>query len=179
MTTADRHLGLKLIALALVVTIFATLLPQRTVFWAEDAITPQDVMPTYDYTDYPIDFTEEGELSNKKIDEYNTDHKNEKKENRAFLITSTYYFSGDYTATYNYCKNLSSERNLYCLLNYNCFQITWNAMAESNKAFTKKHYFIPNNHMIEIFYLSDRFVQPYSVSFFASQNHTHSFLSFK
>jgi RHS repeat-associated protein len=111
--------------------------------------------------------------------EYNTNHKKEKKENRAFLITSTYYFSGDYTATYNYCKKISSERNLYRLLNYNCFQITWNAMAESNKAFTKKHYFIPNNHMIEIFYLSDRFVQPYSVSFFASKNHTHSFLSFK
>ena len=45
MITAKRHLGLKLIALALVVTIFATLLPQRMVFWAEESEISQTVLP--------------------------------------------------------------------------------------------------------------------------------------
>ena len=42
MTTANRHLGLKLVALALVVTIFAALLPQLMVFWAEESDIPQN-----------------------------------------------------------------------------------------------------------------------------------------
>ena len=42
MTTANRHLGLKLVALALVVTIFAALLPQRIEFWAEESDIPQN-----------------------------------------------------------------------------------------------------------------------------------------
>ena len=45
MITVKRRLGLKLIALALVVTIFATLLPQRMVFWAEESEISQTVLP--------------------------------------------------------------------------------------------------------------------------------------
>ena len=42
MTIANRHFGLKLVALALVVTIFAALLPQLMVFWAEESDIPQN-----------------------------------------------------------------------------------------------------------------------------------------
>ncbi len=41
MNTSNRHFGLKLIALTLVITIFATLLPSRMVFRAEDGTVPQ------------------------------------------------------------------------------------------------------------------------------------------
>ena len=47
MTTVNRHLGLKLIALALVVTIFATLLPQRMVFGAEKSDIPYNTNHIY------------------------------------------------------------------------------------------------------------------------------------
>ena len=52
MTTANRHLGLKLIALLLVITIFATLLPQRMVFWAEESDIPQMISPEAEF-DFP------------------------------------------------------------------------------------------------------------------------------
>ena len=52
MTTANSHLGLKLIALLLVITIFATLLPQRMVFWAEESDIPQMISPEAEF-DFP------------------------------------------------------------------------------------------------------------------------------
>ena len=63
MTATNRHFGLKLVAIALVVTIFATLLPQRQVFWAEDSTAPQAVLPT-DTEDLIVDFTEEATANN-------------------------------------------------------------------------------------------------------------------
>ena len=59
MTATNKHFGLKLVAIALVVTIFATLLPQRQVFWAEGTDAPQMFS-----TDAGLDFTE-------SIDPYN------------------------------------------------------------------------------------------------------------
>ena len=60
MSTASKHFGLKLIALTLVVTIFATLLPARMVFRAEDGNVPQIEMPSTD----PDILTEEPAVNN-------------------------------------------------------------------------------------------------------------------
>ncbi len=59
MSIANRHFGSKLIALTLVVTIFATLLPSRMVFWAEDGQAPQFANPEYDTGSMTDTFTEE------------------------------------------------------------------------------------------------------------------------
>ncbi|MBP5631895.1 MAG: hypothetical protein J6Y21_03945 [Clostridia bacterium] len=67
MSTANKNFGLKLIALTLVVTIFATLLPSQMVFWAEDSIVPQVISPSNDPDDFTVDLTDEP-VSNNIVD---------------------------------------------------------------------------------------------------------------
>ena len=49
MITVNRHLGLKLVALILVITIFTTLIPRHMVFWAEENDAPQTDFPASGY----------------------------------------------------------------------------------------------------------------------------------
>ena len=68
MNQNSKNKGIKMIAILLVITIIATLLPMRVVVRAELLTNPQAVTPEYDpieFTDFP---TQEGELSNNKID---------------------------------------------------------------------------------------------------------------
>ena len=67
MTATNRHFGLKLIAIALVITIFATLLPQRQVFWAEGTNAPQMFSPDAGLDPFQNDLTEE-QTGNEQID---------------------------------------------------------------------------------------------------------------
>ena len=56
---------------------------------------------------------------------------------RADLITDIRYFEGDYTDTLNYLRKLEAEAstNDYHLLNNNCVQNTWKALAVSDERF--------------------------------------------
>ena len=64
MGTANRHFGLKLIALTLVVTIFTTLLPSHMSFWAENSSASQALMPSDDSITIPAELTEEPSANN-------------------------------------------------------------------------------------------------------------------
>ena len=67
MTTANRHIGSKLVAMVLVVTIFATLLPRRTLFWAEESGILQTDSPAADLVPFQDDLIEE-QVDKEQID---------------------------------------------------------------------------------------------------------------
>ena len=64
MIITKRHLGLKLIAAVLVITIFATLFPQRMVFWAEDGNSLQPAILSDELNTVPGDIAEELSANN-------------------------------------------------------------------------------------------------------------------
>lgn len=77
-------------------------------------------------------------------------------------ITSTIYFDGDYGATYNYLDNLrDSDKEYHFLLN-NCVQISWMAMAQSDRRFTMATCsVIPNRSYVEILHFKNFTVSEY------------------
>ena len=77
---------------------------------------------------------------------------NENAEERAFKITSTAYFKGDYTATFNYLQKLkNSPREKYHLLRNNCVQQSILAMRESDSRFNREFSMLPNNAALGVF----------------------------
>ena len=93
--------------------------------------------------------------------------------NRAKKVTTTYYFSGDYTETLNTIQEWLSEEDHYQLLTDNCVQRCITAMGKSNSSFTMLSYTIPNHAMMSVFYRSDNSApNPWS---FPSK--THSYLT--
>ena len=54
---------------------------------------------------------------------------------RASEITKTYYFEGDYTATYHKAKEMSTSNDKYYLLSKNCSQQTLRAFGASDSRF--------------------------------------------
>ncbi len=71
---------------------------------------------------------------------------------RSQYVTGTYYFEGDYSATYDYLskmaereENKSGSLGKYYLLTKNCAQVTWEALAQSNVRLQENSCpFIPN-----------------------------------
>lgn len=68
MNQNSKNKGIKMIVILLVITIIATLLPMRVAVRAELLTEPQAVTPAYDPIEHPDYLTEEGELSNSRID---------------------------------------------------------------------------------------------------------------
>ena len=66
---------------------------------------------------------------------------------RAGLITSTYYFEGDYTATYRKAVRIAESGEDYRVLSNNCLQKTLSAFLESNSNFA---YIIGNNILNDV-----------------------------
>ena len=62
---------------------------------------------------------------------------------RALKITRSYYYKGDYTKTYEYCKSVAKVSDDYNLITYNCVQVTCDALAQSDRRFSIKT-LIPN-----------------------------------
>lgn len=63
-----KNTGIKAIAILLIITMIATLLPARMVIWAEDGVVPQIVTPTYGPNGLPLDFAEQEMSKNNTID---------------------------------------------------------------------------------------------------------------
>ena len=59
---------------------------------------------------------------------------------RADKITESYYFVGDYTATYNKARDYSKSDEEYKLITNNCVQKTLNAFCDSDSRFTQVSY---------------------------------------
>lgn len=59
---------------------------------------------------------------------------------RADKITETYYFVGDYTATFNKAKEYSKSGEEYKLITNNCAQKTINAFYDSDPRFSQVAY---------------------------------------
>ncbi len=87
-------------------------------------------------------------------------------------ITATYYFKGDYTATYNWLKEKEKEENLYQLLTDNCVQVVISAMQQSDSHFDRSFSNIPNHVEISVW-----FMQPFTpaVNPWSHPNATHNY----
>ena len=75
---------------------------------------------------------------------YNMEHTNDKLGDRSHYINKTYLFLGDYSATFDYCYYMADSKTRYSVLFNNCGQVSWNAMAKSNSAFSGIPCAIPN-----------------------------------
>ena len=114
-------------------------------YWGSRGVsnTLQKIFGTpYDYVFVRIDVSGYDMSTEEGVKQALLNSGNPTAKTRSQFVTDIHYFSGDYTATYEYLnqmnnQELSSSQSLknYKLLTNNCAQVTWNALGESNSMF--------------------------------------------